>query len=350
MKRTLEAIFRYPLQLLVLIILLPVVGVAIPYFMVPRTYQATALVWALQRYYVIGATGTESDQYTPPAETQTTVLTELLQTSSFAMAVAQGIDLEPSLGLSHAAMNDPQQLQAALQGNISKYVIATPLAYNLYSISYSSHDPKIAQEVVKSVIANFSVQSLRLSAAEGQNFLAIYQTQLANAQKTLNDAVTTETQYVRAHPGVSPTDPQFELLDGQRIQAQSTVQSIQNVINQIQRSIGAQSSDANTLFRVIDEPQVPNQPLSRTRDYMVGGGLGLTVALLTYIIFLVIVVRRNRGVYSAHDLQDLVAFPVVMQLPSLTSAAVSQLTMRTMHGQASLTDGKSSSNDHKTRS
>ena len=54
-------------------------------------------------------------------------------------------------------------------------------------------------------------------------------------------------------------------------------------------------------------PQVPYQPVSRTKNYLIGGGAGLVVALLACVIYLVIVVRRDHGVYSAEDLQDVVA-------------------------------------------
>lgn len=337
MKRTLEAIFRHPLLLLILIVSLPIVGVAVTYFSVPRTYQSTASVWALQRYFVISDATPAVNDYLAPAQTQVTALNELLQTRTFVLAVTQGIDLGPTLGLSDAVMNDPQQLQDALYSEISKYVVVTPLDYNLYEISYKNRDPKIAQEVVESVITNFDRRSLGLSIAGGQNLLASYQTQLAKAQKNLNDAVSAETQYVNSHPEDHlklTTDPQYQQFDTQRIQAQAIVQNIQNVMNQIEQQISVQGSDVNTLFQVIDAPQVPDRPLSRTKNYLVGGGIGLGVALLACIIYLVIVVRRNRGVYSARDLQDLVAVPVVMQLSNLTPTAVSLLALapKTMRG------------------
>ncbi len=350
MRRTLEAIFRHPLQLLTLILLLPVVGVAVAYFMVPRTYQSTASLWALQRYFVIGSTGPESDLLSTPAQTQATALTELLQTRSFVDSVVKGIDLAPTLSLDSTVMNNPQQLEETLFNEISKHTVVTPSAYDLFEISYTNRNPHIAQQVVASVIANYGTQGLGLSIAEGQNLLASYQTQLANAQKNLNDAVTAETQYARAHSNLTQAqlanDPQYALLDSQRLQAQATTQNLHNTINTIQQAINAQGTQAGTLFQVIDAPQVPYLPVSRTKNYLIGGGAGLVVALFACIIYLVILVRRDRGVYSAYDLQDLVAFPLIMQLPNLTPKAVSQLTITKMHGQALLLESQSSTNGH----
>lgn len=348
MRRTLELIFRHPLQLLTLIALLPAIGIAVVYVMVPRTYQSTASLWALQRYFVIGSTGPESDLLSTPAQTQATALTELLQTRSFVDSVVKGIDLASALGLDSAVLNDPQLLEEDLFNEISKHVVVTPSAYNLFEISYANRNPQIAQQIVASVIARYGTQGLALSVVEGQNLLGSYQAQLVTAQKDLNSAVTLETQYARAHPGLNQaqlaTDPQYALLDAQRVQAQTTVQNLQNTINTIQQSISTQGTQVETLFQVIDTPQY--LPVSRTKNYLFGGGIGFAVALLASILYLVIMVRRDRGIYSPDDLQGLVAFPIVMQLPNLEPATVSLLTTKKIHGQALLTDGSSRANGH----
>lgn len=329
MRRTLEAFFRHPWQLLALLIVLPVAGVAVTYFMVPRIYQASASLWALQRYYVVGPDGPDIDLSSSPAQTQVATLNELLQTRDFDLSVAKGIDLAPTLGLSSSVTSDPQQLQNALFGEISKHVLVTGAAYNLYTISYTNRDTQIAQQVVASVIANFGSQSLKLSVVEGQNLLTRYQSQLVSAQQDLDKAALAEQQYIHAHPGLSTNqlagDPQYVLLDAQRSQAQTNVQNIQTTINTIKQSISLTGTDAKTFFQVIDPPRTL-AALSRTKSFLVGGGIGLGVALLAWIIYLVIVVRRDRGAYSSKDLQSLAPFPVIMQLPVLTPEAVSLLS------------------------
>ena len=348
MRRTLEAIFRHPLQLLMLIVLLPIVGVAVAYFMVPRTYQSTASLWALQRYFVIGSTGPESDLLSTPAQTQATALTELLQTRSFVDSVVKGIDLAPTLGLSSTAMNNPQLLEESLYNEISKHTVITPSAYDLFEISYVNRNPEVAQQIVHSIITNYGTQGLSLSIAEGRNLLGSYQTQLAAAQKSLNDAVTLETTYARAHPKLSQAqlvnDPQYTLLDAQKQQAQLTLQNINNTINTIQQAINTQGTQSGTLFQVVDAPQVPYQPVSRTKNYLIGGGAGLVVALLACIIYLVIVIRRDQGVYWAEDLQEVVAYPIFMQVPNLTSNAISLVSTTKIQSQAVLIERKSAAN------
>lgn len=358
MRRNLEAVFRHPIQLLTLLIVLPIAGVAVVYLMVPRTYQVTASLWALHRYAVIGATGSETDLTSTPAQTQATALSELLQTHAFVDGVVKGVDLAPTLNLGASVTNDPQQLENALFSEISKHVVATPQAYNLFEISYTNPNPQIAHQIVASVISQFGAQSLGLSVVEGQNLLASYQVQLANAQKALNTAANAEAQYASAHPTSKLTsdpqlvtnDPQLASLDAARLQAQTTVQNIQATINTIQESIGAQGTNVSTLFQVLDAPQVPDRPVSRFKSYLLGGGAGLAVALLASALFLVILVRRDHTMYSAVELQHIVAPPVVMQLPNLSPATISLLIQSTTQRRTVLTESKSSANGHLSRS
>ncbi|MGH2479247.1 MAG: hypothetical protein ACRDHW_06300, partial [Ktedonobacteraceae bacterium] len=198
MRRTLEAIFRHLFQLRALIILLPLIGVGVMYVAIPKKYQSTASIWALQRYQVIGASGTETNLTATPATTQSTALTELLQTRSFVLTVVQGIDLVPTLNLSNSVLNDPQQLQDAIFSEISKNVVATAQGYNLFELTYANRDAHIAQQVLQAVITNYKNQSQAFSVAEGKNLLASYQDDLQQAQKNDNTAVAAEAQYLAA--------------------------------------------------------------------------------------------------------------------------------------------------------
>ena len=96
-QRVLESVFRRPLQFLLLLIVLPPIGVAVVYVIIPRTYPATASLWAFHRYEVIGLTGPETDQNSTPAVTQASALTELLQSHVFALSVANATDLPSTL-------------------------------------------------------------------------------------------------------------------------------------------------------------------------------------------------------------------------------------------------------------
>src|SRR5260370_34847675 len=123
MSRTLEAIFRRPLPLLMLIVLLPVVSLALAYFVVPRTYQSTATLWALSRYEITGMNNVGTDQPTTAAQTQEAALSDLLQTRSFALTVAHETAVAATLDLDPSVRSDPHMLDDALFDEISRNVV-----------------------------------------------------------------------------------------------------------------------------------------------------------------------------------------------------------------------------------
>ncbi|HYK86613.1 MAG TPA: hypothetical protein VEV19_14685 [Ktedonobacteraceae bacterium] len=336
MRRFLETFFRRPLLFLVLLVLLPLIGVGVSYIYFPRTYQTTASLWAFRRYSIIGATGPESDLYATPAQTQATALTELLQSRTFALQVVKGIKLAPTLSLSSAILSDPQLLNDSLYNEISHHVLATSQGYNLYTVSYTNRDAQIAKQVVDATIHEFGVVGANFSIVEGQRLLANYQAELAQAQLNAEKAAAVQEQYLIDHPnltrpGVAPlNDPKYALLDVQRVQAENAVQNLEMSISTINQEINTQGKNADSFFNVLDIPTVANTPLSRLKYYEVGAGIGAGIALVGWILYLLISMRRDRSVYTALDIQKVVSLPVVMQLPQLPVETVPLLLEQAM--------------------
>src|SRR5260370_26925821 len=107
------------------------------------------------------------------------------------------------------------------------------------------------------------------------------------------------------------------MLDQQRLQAQSTLQEIENNITNLNQAMMNQATSTDNLFKVLDAPQVAHRPVSRLKLFLISGGGGLGVALLACALYIIILVRRDRGVYTLRDLQKVTALPVVMQIPDL---------------------------------
>ena len=118
MSRVLEAIFRHPMQLLLMLIFPVAVGLAIAYVL-PRSYQSSASLWALHRYEIIGQSGPESDLQSTPSATQVAALSELLLSRDFTLAVAKSTNLASTLQLSST---NPQIVDDALSQEITKHV------------------------------------------------------------------------------------------------------------------------------------------------------------------------------------------------------------------------------------
>lgn len=327
MSRVLEAVSRRLYKLLIVVLLLPILSLAVAYFLVPRTYQAEVSLWALHRYTVIGATGPESNLQDTPADTQATALQELLQTRSFALEVAHKVNLAPTLNLSGSVLTNPSQLDDALFAEISRNVTVTAGGYNLYVISYANRDPQMAVQVIAQVVSQFVLQSNRFSLDEAQNLLSSYQSLLQKAQETEHEAAAAEAQYLTEHHNPSAqalaSDPQYQSLHNATQQAQANVSAIQDTLSTIQQQISAQGTGTNNLFTQVDAPHTLTQPVSRSKTYIIVGVVALLVGLLACVIYLLIALRRDRSIYSPLELQRITSLPVLMQLPRLTTPAVS---------------------------
>lgn len=323
MRQVFEVIFRHPIRLLMFLVLLPALSLGIV-FTFARSYQATASIWALRRYEIISATGVETNLGASPADTQVAVLTELLQTRAFDLAVAKDANLASTLDT--ATQQAPLQRDDALFADLSKYAQSLSQGYNVILISYTNKDAQMSQQVVAAIIKEYAAQSQTFSIAEGQHLLANYQAQLATATQNADTAASAESHYLLLHPGTNTlSDSQYLLLHGQTLQAQANLQDIQTSIDAVTREIQAQGTGSASLFTVVDAPVVPTKPVSRTKDFLVAGGIGLGGALIGCILYIVIAIRRNRPIYGSADLQKVSTLQIVMYLPHLKPHAVSIL-------------------------
>ncbi len=323
-SRVLEAIFRHPMQLFLMLIVPVVIGVSVAYVL-PRSYQSSASLWALRRYEIIGATGPESDLQSTPAETQVAALSELLQSRDFSLAVAKSTNLQSTLQL---ASTDPQLIDDALSSEITKNVTVTAGGNNLFEITYKNKNPQTAYQVVAAVVKQYQLQGQGFSVVEGEHLLQGYQSQLGPTKNAADNDATTESQYLKDHPsliasGANPlNDPQYALLDAKRLQSQTTLQNLQTTIATIQQEIATDSAGSATFFQVLDAPFQPDVSVSRTKTFLVAGGAGAAIALLACVLYVLILVRHDRALYTSLELQKITGRSILTQIPQLSLATM----------------------------
>ena len=332
MNRAMRAIVKNPIQLLILLLLPIAIGGVIAYRQ-PRQYQASATLWALHRYDTLTATSVDTSSLDTPAETQATVLGALVQTRSFALEVAKEANLASTLPSQVQA--DPQSRDDALVNNISQSVSVQATTYDFFVITYTNVDPQITQKVVAAIIDFYGQQSRHTASLAENGLLATYQAELAQAQQQEQNAAAAESHYLQTHPLLTGNalqqDAQYQLLHGQTMQAQTNVTNIQTSINTLQQDITTHAIVASSLYQVVDVPVVPDRPLSRTKTLLLGVGAGLAIALVACTFFIVLIMRRDRRIYSSSDLQKVTNYPVVMELPSLLPQTVSVLVKTSRH-------------------
>jgi uncharacterized protein involved in exopolysaccharide biosynthesis len=319
--KVIEILFRRKWGLLALLVLPIVVGAAIA-VKLPRQYQASAGLWALRRYEIIGATGPESDLTSTPAVTQASTLGELLQSRSFALAVAYDTDLPKQLA---AANPTTQGLQDALYAEISQHVVATPLGYNRFDITYTNTDPVVALQVVKAVVSHYGSDSVSESTAEGAQLLSSYETQLKATQAAAQQTTQAAADYLKTHqltPAQAQIDPQYQLLVAQANQANAAVGTIQNDINTVQQQLATLSTGSSGLYIVQDAPAVPDRAVSRTKTLLLAGGIGVAAGLIAAIGYFLILVRLDQTLYSMEDVPAVTAYSVLIQIPRLPRRSI----------------------------
>ena len=279
---------------------------------------------------------------TSPADTQTSALSELLHSRAFALAVAHETQVVSTLHLSPNVLADSQRRDDALFNEISQHVQVTALGNNLFQITYANANPAVAQQIVVAVVKYYAIESQKNSVVVAQQLLHTYDTQYVKAQQDKDAAVVAESTYLNSHPGLTSAgksalqaDSQYSFLHKQTLQAQTTLDDLHTLITRINEQIAdqiiLQGNGPDSLFRVIDNPEVANHSVSRTKLFLLAGGIGLGLAILISALYIAILVRRDRGVYTALDLQRVTSVPVIVELPALTSQAASFLIKQSLN-------------------
>ena len=324
MIKLLETVCRRFLLLLLMLLVPTVIGLGVG-FLLPPSYQADATLWAFKRYEVIGATGPESDLQATPADTQATALTELLQTAEFDVPVANQANLKASLKLTAQQLSNPQMLSDAYVADLAKNVKVASSGANLFSITYTNGNPDIAKQVVAAIITQFQLQGPSFSVYEGNQILQVDNNQLAQAQANAQAAEQNEENYHQSNPNSNvENDPVYAQLDQLRVQAETTVNNMQASIDTLNQEIAsdqkmAAQGGSNAFFKTLDPPVLPD-PASRSKTLLTTAGIGAGAGLVVCILYILILVRRDRAFYSASDVQKATSYPVLMQIPQLGTA------------------------------
>lgn len=324
MQKAVRAISRRLVLVLALALVPAALGFGVALLM-PRSYQSTATLWAFTRYQLVGTTATDVNVDATPASSQAAALSELLQSRAFDVLVAQGTDLAKAMGITGY---DPQEQGDLLTAELSKSVVVAAVGYNLYTVSYTGSGPQVAEEVVKSVVDQYALQSVSLSAVQAKQLLTVYKQELTDAQTKAHDAAQAEQDYLSSHPSLQgptlATDPEYNLLHAESQQAQATLSNIQDNIYTLSQQLSSMGQSSTSLFQVLDQPEVPLKGTSRTKLLLLGGVAGLLIGLLACALYVVLLVRADRAVYGKEDLIRITSVPLLLDVPDYATIAVGQ--------------------------
>lgn len=253
-----------------------------------KSYTSSASLWVdnpapLGSSLVTSSTGATTD----PSSQEDTVLTELLTTQSFAVAVGDSSGLRSYLQ-THGSGSINGRIVDALQ----KDVEATTPGPQVLQISFKGPTPQVSQSVVNALVSELKTSSAKYGATYAISEVSYYRAQAAAAQKALTAARTAATQYLALHPAAkAENDPSYAALSAAVQSASNELASASAALTQAQSGL---STDANSPVLTVEDPATLLPTTGTSKRKIAEGVVGGLVAGLLVSLFVVILLTPAR--------------------------------------------------------
>ncbi len=325
MLRYVETFYRHRLLVIAPLVLCLCISLGVVAVQA-RTFASTAKIWVDRPLLTATA---PSNIYQTPADEQTAVLQELVKTRSFCVLAAARGSLPQDLQKAHAAdarapINralsllqgqrsnssaalTQDQLDALVFQTISTSATVVASGPNIVTVTFQYGNPAVAADTAQGIIDQYVDEVLGGQRAEAKTAADFYTTQVASARADLSAADAKVLNYLDAHPDqrLQTAIPdasltQLKLVDDQARQRYQTLQTKLDD-SQLQSAIVEQATPNG--FRVIDSPLVANQPVSRLKLLLEGGGAGLGAGLMLSLLCLIGLTLMDTSIRSAQDVE-----------------------------------------------
>jgi uncharacterized protein involved in exopolysaccharide biosynthesis len=200
--------FRQHRLVLSLPILLAVVIAAWFVLGAAKSYESTASLWVDNSAPAASSVGNANPALTPPSTIEEDVLTELIATKSFVLAVGHDSLLAPYLA-SHASsgfsptalFGGPGSLNKRILGAFGPKQLTTAVpGPQVLQINYSGPTPAVAQSTLNEIVRELLQQTNSFGQAHNQSALTYYRIQIDQATQALNNARAQLDAYRTEHP------------------------------------------------------------------------------------------------------------------------------------------------------
>lgn len=282
----------------------------------PVKWQSFGVIWV--------------DQYRPlytderlgytPAANQAQLLNDLLRTRSFSLEVLNATPVAPTPGDAEAERDAIQFLWSSVR------VGAT--SNNFVMTMASTGDPELSQQLAKAVMTSFERVLQTRTEMQSKLALAFYGDALTKAEQTMEKSRAELATYIAAHPelnrpttdtlGPTARDAKLARLLGQVNTDQQNYDGLRRRSDEIQANAAAGVEGQRLAFTVVDEPQVPLDPVvSRRFSVLKLPLVGTVMGLLLGAGLAVWLVLTNRAVLGTRDIQVSLGVPVLGEIPEL---------------------------------
>jgi capsular polysaccharide biosynthesis protein len=314
-QRATEILFKHKLMILLPVII--IVPLTIWIAAQPKTprWQSTAVVWI--------------DQYQPlwrderlghtPATNQAALFNDFVRTRGFAREVIQQTDLAPLL-------DDPLTEETVID-RYRRSVFAYPTSNVFITISVVMADPELTYQIATASVTSFQEALRRQFEKQSQEAAALDLEKVTQAEAELSKARRELAAYLAARPELSRPDsgidaslrdPQLGRLRYQLTQAEAAYSAAQAKYDALMTQTAAGLKGQEFTFTIVDSPERPIEPIrERLLARIKLPAVGLVLSLMLSSGIAVLLVITNRAVLGAYDVENVLALPVLGEVPEL---------------------------------
>lgn len=273
------------------------------------SFSSRATVWVDKPSVFSGGAVADFNNYSSPAQNQTSSVQELLATQTFVTTVAKTVD-----GTETVRQDRIDQIRS----NTS----VTPFGTHVVYIEYRSKNANEVSIMVKTILDKFAedfTAQIKSRAASTANF---YGTQLAPAKIAFDKANTALQEYIRVRPQFANANISLQNLpanlsgDTELARLIEAQQSAKEAYSRIlasydeSRIIATSSEGTATYYQVQDEPSAPFTTRQSMRKLLIRPIAATLVSLMLSLLLLLLFWRLDRKVrvpsdlaFLGHDLQ-----------------------------------------------
>jgi uncharacterized protein involved in exopolysaccharide biosynthesis len=267
-----------------------------------KTYESTTSLWVDNPAPADSSLGTLNPALTPPAQQEQNVVTELLATRSFVLAVGHNSGLGRYVAAHKSSGFGPGALLSGLSGggSLDEQIIAalsasqvttTVAGPQVLQISFVGPTPTVTASTLQALVSQLQSDSAAFIQQHSNSALAYYKAQVQAASQALVSARQQASAYVSQHRRATSGDPNYSAL--------TTAEGVANT--QLTQATQSYNEAASALYgggggsslHVIDPAGVPTSPMSGKKKQLMGIAGGLFAGLLISFLGVIALTKRK---------------------------------------------------------
>ena len=289
--------FRRHRLLLSLPIVIAVLIAGVLTVMSPKSYMSSASLWVDNPATSDSSLGNLNPALTPPSTQEQNVLTELLATQGFDLAVGHKSMLASYLA-SHSGGGIPilssgggsldSRIIAALGGTAVTSSVPGP---QVLQVNYTGPTPAVAQNTLQAIVTQLQKESTTYSQQHSQSAIEYYTGQVDSATQALLALRNQAEAYRTQHPSAQANDPNLTAFQSAETSAGSQIAQAQAGLSAAKAAL--KGGAAGSEVRVIDNATLPTAPTSGKKKQVEGILAGLVAGLLISFLGTIALTRRE---------------------------------------------------------